>query len=331
MISSPPPGAGHGVVLVTSRSFGSGSVDPAQALRDRGLTVERGPAHHGLDELADSLRRAVAWIAGTGPVTAAHLELAEHLRVVSRYGVGCDAVDVAAATRRGILVSNTPGANTDAVADHALALMLDALRHVSAGDRAVRTGDWRALPGRELGALTVGIVGFGRIGRSVAARLTGGFGCRVLVHDPFVEPSDIEAAGCQPIEIDALFATADVVTLHVPGGTEPLISEPVLATMRAGAIIVNTARGDLLDETAVSRALSQGRLGAVAVDVLSSEHGVESPLLNAPNVVVTPHVAAQTTEAIDRMGRMAVEAVLDVLDGQTPRHLVPQPPEPANP
>lgn len=314
--------AERAAVLVTSRSFGSGHLDPGDRLRERGLDVVRGTPRHDADELAAALDRAVAWIAGTGPIGTAHLDRAPDLRVIARYGVGFDAVDVATATARGVIVTNTPGANSESVADHTLALMLAATRHVVAGDRAARAGDWSARPGRELGALTVGLVGFGRIGRAVARRLVGGFGCRVLVHDPYVDEGDIRAAGCEPVALDALAADASVLSLHAPGGDRPVVDGELLAAMRPGAILVNAARGDLLDETAVAAALAEQRLAAVAVDVLATEPAADSPLLTAPNVIVTPHVAAQTAEAIDRMGTMAVDDVLRVLDGEPPVHPV---------
>ena len=157
-----------------------------------------GPPDHNLTALAPLLADADGWIAGTGPVTEAHLALAPHLRVVARYGVGVDAVDLAAAASRGIVVTNTPGANSGAVADHALALILSALRGVAAGDRRVRAGTWTVQRARELGGLTVGVIGFGRIGRGVAERLSG-FGCRVLASDPYLPDAAIAAAGAEPV------------------------------------------------------------------------------------------------------------------------------------
>src|SRR4051794_36559449 len=182
---------GPSVVLVTSRPFSSGDLDLAAELANAGCEVLRGPSDHDLDALRPALSRATAWIAGAGPVAAAHLDAAPHLQIVARYGVGVDAVDLAAAAARGVLVTNTPGANTGAVADHALALMLAALRNVAAGDRAVRTGDWSVRRTRQLGRLTVGIVGLGRIGREVASRLSG-FGSTLLGHDPWVDQAALD-------------------------------------------------------------------------------------------------------------------------------------------
>jgi D-3-phosphoglycerate dehydrogenase / 2-oxoglutarate reductase len=314
-------------VLVTPRSFGAGDADPAGVLAAAGLRVVRGPTDHDPATLAELLGGAVAWIAGTAPVTAGHLDLAPHLRVVARYGTGVDAVDLHAARARGIVVTNTPGANAEAVADYTVALMLAALRHVVDQDRAVRTGRWQARRGRELGALTVGLVGFGAVGRGVARRLAG-FGATVLVHDPYVPADELRAAGVQPApEVAALAATAQLVSLHLPGGGRPVVDAAFLAQLPAGAVLVNTARGDLLDEAAVAAALAGGRLGAAAVDVLASEPAATSPLLHAPNAIVTPHAAGQTVEAIDRMGMTAAEEVVRVLVGKPPLHPVAAPPD----
>jgi D-3-phosphoglycerate dehydrogenase / 2-oxoglutarate reductase len=317
-----------GAVLVTTRSFGAGDADPAGVLAAAGLRVVPGPVDHDPAALAELLGDAVAWIAGTAPITARHLDFAPRLRVVARYGTGVDAVDLHAARARGIVVTNTPGANAEAVADHTVALMLAALRHVVDQDQAVRAGRWQAQPGRELGALTVGLVGFGAVGRGVARRLAG-FGATVLVHDPYVAPDELHTAGVQPApELAALAARAQLVSLHLPGGGgRPVVDAAFLAHLPAGAVLVNTARGDLVDEAAVAAALAEGRLGAAAVDVLASEPAAASPLLDAPNTIVTPHAAGQTVEAIDRMGMTAAEEVVRVLVGEAPLHPVAVPPD----
>ncbi|MTV27087.1 phosphoglycerate dehydrogenase [Nitriliruptoraceae bacterium ZYF776] len=308
-----------GTVVVSSRSFGSGDDDPTADVEAAGHEVVRIDPAHDLDTVAASLADAVGWIAGTGPVTADHLAVAPHLRVVARYGVGVDAVDLAAATGRGVVVTNTPGANADAVADHTIGLMLAVLREVVAGDAAVRAGDWSRRRGRELGACTVGIVGFGAVGRAVARRLAG-FGSDVLVHDPYLD--DVGDAAVRPVDLPTLLAEADVVSLHAPGGSRPLVDADALAAMRPDAVLVNVARASLVDEVAVADALAAGRLGGHASDVVAAEHGASSPLLDAPRTVLTPHVAGQTVQAIDRMGRAATDDLLRVLAGQPPRHPV---------
>lgn len=316
-------------VVVTSRSFSTGTRDLVGPLEAAGLTVVRAPAAHDPAELAPVLRDAVAWIAGTGPVTAAHLAAAPALRVVARYGIGVDAVDLAAAARAGVVVTNTPGANSEAVAEHAVALLFSALRAVPAGDRRVRQGDWQVLRGRQLAGSVAGLVGFGRIGRGVARRL-GALGCEVVVHDPYVSAEDVRAAGARPVSLDEVCTDARVVSLHLPGGRR-LIDAEWLSRCAAGQVLVNTARADLVDEDAVADGLRFGRLAAFAADTLAAESdGARSPLLAddlADRVVLTPHVGAQTDEAVDRMGSLAVDSVLAVLAGRTPEHVVTPPGE----
>lgn len=313
-----------GVILVTSRSFSDGDLDLDTRASQAGHRILRGPAHHDLDELRSLLHGADAWIAGTGPITEDHLGAAPRLRVIARYGVGTESVDLEAARRRGIPVTNTPGANADAVADHAVGLMLAALRFVPDGDRRIREGDWGVRRGRELGAATVGIVGFGRIGQGVAKRLSG-FGCRVLAADPFLAADVIRATGAEPVEVDELFRRADLVSLHAPGG-QLLVDSPRLAAMPRGSLIVNTARGDLIDEDAVAEALRGGILAGYAADTLHGDTAAQhSPLLAADladRVIVTPHLGAQTTQAVDNMGSLSLDDVIAVLKGTEPTHPV---------
>ncbi len=312
------------VILVTSRSFSDGDLDLTEHAIRAGHRILRGPAHHDIGELQALLHGSDAWIAGTGPITEEHLAAAPRLKIIARYGVGTEAVDLEAAERRGIPVTNTPGANADAVADHAVALTLAALRLIPDGDRRVRTGDWSVRRGRELGAATVGIVGFGRIGRGVARRLSG-FGSSVLVADPFVSDDVVRSAGASPSTLDELFGRTDVISLHAPGG-QRLVDADRLATVRHGSVIVNTARADLVDEAAVSRALRDGVLAAYAADTLDGDTAsTGSPLLDADladRVIITPHLGAQTTQAIDNMGRMSLDDVISVLRGAEPAHPV---------
>jgi D-3-phosphoglycerate dehydrogenase len=322
---------GRPTVLVTSRSFSSGDLDLDSELEAAGASVVRGPAEHDLPALRTDLARSVAWIAGTGPVTAAHLDAAPRLRLVARYGVGVDAIDLAAAASRGVTVTNTPGANTGAVADHAVALLLAGLRRVAPGDRQVRAGDWQVRRTRELGSLTVGIIGVGRIGRQVARRLAG-FGCRVVGHDPGVAPEQMQGIGIEPVSLVELARRADVVTLHSPGHAV-IVDAAWLAETRPGVLIVNTARANLVDEDAVAAGLRDGRIGTYAADTLSTQvpgapeagtKGLLAPAL-ADVTVFTPHAAAQTVQAVDNMGRGAVDAVLAVLRGAVPDHVVAVP------
>lgn len=315
------------LVLVTSRSFSSGDLDLSAELEAVGARIVRGPSTHDLDALAPLLANATAWIAGTGPVSAAHLDAAPGLQIVARYGVGVEAVDLEAAAARGVLVTNTPGANSGAVADHALALILAALRDVPQGDRGVREGRWGVQRTRELSSLTVGIVGLGRIGRGVAARLRG-FGSTLIGFDPWVPPDELERLGIEGVDQDVLSRRSDVITLHAPG-EEIVVDERFLSLVKSDLVLVNTARATLVDEPALATALRAGRLRCYASDVLGSESGDHAnPLLAADlldHTVFTPHSAAQTVQAVDGMGRGAVDAVLAHLRGDSPPHLVPLP------
>lgn len=315
------------VVLVTSRSFSSGSLDLEATLGARGYTVRRGPADHALDAIRKDLAVAEGWIAGTGSITEEHFAAAPRLKVVARYGVGFEAVDLAAADRHGVVVTNTPGANSNAVAEHALALMLATLRAVPAGDRQVRSRDWSVIRGRELGSLDVGLVGFGRIGR-IVARLLNGFGCAVLASDPFMTEAQIRDGGAVPVTPDELAERCDVVSLHAPGGTT-VVDAKWLDRARHSLILINTARPELVDEVAVATALRSGTLAGFAADTLRGDtRGQDSPLLDAcfkDRVVITPHFGAQTVQAVDGMGSSAVENLLTVLSGENPRDRVPFP------
>lgn len=309
-----------GTVLVTSRSFSQGSVDTASRLEAAGFDILTAAHHHDLAELATLLPDAVAWIAGTGQITHEHIALAPNLRIIARYGVGTDAVDVEAAEDAGVLVSNTPTANSESVADLALALLLSSLRKIPVGDRAVRRGDWSAIRGREIGSLTVGIAGYGRIGRSVASKILA-LGGSVIAYDPFVRSDERVTM----VDDFAALAACDAVSLHAPGGQQLITAEWLAAA--SGMALVNTARGDLVDEHAVASALSSGALASYAADTLDSEKNPDavSPLL-APDladlVTITPHLGAQTIDAVDRMSIGTTDDVLLALSGVAPRNPV---------
>ena len=316
--------SGH-QVLVTTRSFGAGAVDVVRLLAATGVEVVRGSAVHDPVALIEVLATADAWITGRVPVTEELIELAPRLRVLTRFGLDVDTVDVKAAQRRGVVVTNTPGAAVDALADHTLGLLLAALRGVVDGDRRVRAGRWTTTRGREMSALTVGIVGFDPVGRAVATRLAG-FGSAVLVHESFADHGQVAAAGL-PLSSPLEFAAdCDVVTLHHTGGRR-IIDKAWLAGCRDGQIVVNAGRAGLVDEEVVAHGLRSGRLSAYAADSLRLRHPDlgPGPLLQAdllPSVIVTPHLGAETLEAIDRMGLSAANDVIAVLAGRPPKHKV---------
>ena len=275
-------------------------------------------------QLAALLPGVDGYIAGLDSIDAAALAAADGLRVVARYGVGVDNVDLAAAAARGIVVTNTPGANARSVAELTVALLLLLARPVLRAAAETRAGGWPRLPGLSLAGKTVGLVGFGAIGRQTA-RLLAGFDCRLLAYDPLLNEATAAALGVRAAGLDELLATSDFVSLHAPvtPATRGMVDAAFLARMKPGAALVNTARGELVDEAALLDALANGRLRGAALDAFAAEPpGGDNPLLALPNVIATPHMGAHTDGATTVMGRMALADCLAVLRGEEPRYRV---------
>jgi D-3-phosphoglycerate dehydrogenase len=263
--------------------------------------------HEQVDgKLASHLEAADALIVRSAvKVDAALLEHARRLRVIGRAGVGVDNIDLDAATRKGIAVMNTPGANAVAVAEHTLGLMLALARHLCRANELTKAGKWekKSLQGTELRGKTLGIVGLGRIGMEVARRAKA-FGMTVIAHDPFVSTVVAKEQGIALATLDQVYAAADYISLHV--GVTPqtagMINADALARMRRGVRLVNCARGELLDEAALAQALKQGQVAAAALDVFAPEPPKDSPLLGMENVIVTPHIGGSTFESQEAVG-----------------------------
>jgi D-3-phosphoglycerate dehydrogenase len=286
-----------------------------------GVTLDH-PGNATGAALADRLREADGLIVRGTRVNDALLANAKRLRVVCRHGVGYDLVDVPALTRRGIALMITPEANAASVAEHALMLMLSLSRNVVPVSAAVRRGEWRVRGQSgtfELGGRSVLVIGFGRIGTRVA-RLCTAFGMKVMVYDPYIPGGTIRGAGYEAIvERDAGLARADFVTVHIPANdaTRGLVDATFLSRMKRGAVLVNTARGTLVDEPALEAALRSGHLAAAGLDVLRVEP-MEEPvaMLALDNLIVTPHVAASTAEGLRRMAWDAAGNVIDFLSNR---------------
>jgi D-3-phosphoglycerate dehydrogenase len=243
----------------------------------------------------------------------------DRLKVVGRAGVGVDNIDVEAATSAGVAVVNAPTANTLAAAEHTMALMLALARRVAGADASMRRGEWRRADfiGTELGGKTLGIVGLGRVGLAVADRARA-FAMNLLGSDPLVSADAAATYGVRLVDVDELLANSDVVTLHVPlvAQTRGLLDSARLARMKQGALLVNVARGGVVDEAALADALASGQLGGAAIDVFEREPLGDSALLSAPNTILTPHLGASTAEAQARASLEVVQGVLDVLAGR---------------
>ena len=268
--------------------------------------------------------QADAVIAGLEPYDRALLSTAKKLKVISRYGVGYDKVDLDAARELGIKVSITPGANGDSVADLAMALMLNAARHVCHMDAVIRAGGHdKPVTGVEMWKKTLGVVGTGRIGKGVIQRASG-FQMKVLAYDAYPDEAFVSAHGGQYVDLDTLFRESDFITLHCPLNEETrnMVDAKRLAEMKPKAVLVNTARGGIIDEAALYEALRTGEIGAAGLDATEVEPACGSPLATLPNCILTPHAGAATYEAGYNMGMMAAQNALDVLNGRDCSYLV---------
>ncbi|MGD9906101.1 MAG: hydroxyacid dehydrogenase [Vicinamibacterales bacterium] len=299
-----------------------------QLLRDEGWSVDattgRAPA-----ALHAALRDAAALIVRSATrVDAAVIAAAPKLRAIARAGAGVDNIDLAAAAARGVVVMNAPGATSISVAELTLGLLLALVRQLPAADRALKSGQWvkPAAAGSELCGKTIGIVGFGRIGR-IVGRLCAAFGMTVIAHDPYVAAA--EAGGeALLVSLDELCARADVISLHLPASatTHHLFDATRLARCRRGVRLVNTSRGVLVDEAALLAALESGQVGGAGLDVFAAEPPIDWALARHPAVVATPHLAASTREAQERVGIETAAAVRDFLrDGRISNPVVATP------
>lgn len=312
-------------VLITWPDYDVSDPDLGGALIAAGCELRLAPklGARSPEELAQLLDGASAAIVSTDPFTAAVLAEADALKVIARVGVGVDSIDLAAAESRGVKVTTTPGANDATVADHTIGMMLAVLRRIAEHDQGVRSGAWNrtgSYAPQQLSHRTVGLVGYGRIGQAVARRLQG-FDVRILICDPggLVE-------GKVPLLV--LLKESDVVSLHCPltPETRHLIGARELAAMKSNAVIINTARGGVVDEEALSDALAAGSIAGAGLDVFESEPPEDSIIVDAPNVVLSPHIAALSDTSIGEMTRRATQSVLAVLRGDTPSDLLrPQP------
>ncbi len=302
-------------VLVTPRSL-TASPHPAVGAIDAagyGIVYSSPGVLPGEAELLRLVPGCIGWIVGVEPVSEAVIRAATALRSISRNGVGVDNLPVALLRERGIHVATAGGANASGVAELTLGLMLSALRHIPATDAGIKAGGWPRLRGRELGGRTVGIIGFGAIGRRVG-ELALAFGATVIAYDP-MRGDAVPGARFRWATVSELLTESDIVTLHcppLPGGV-PLIDGAALSHMRDGAILVNAARGLLIDEPAVCDALETGRLGGYAADAFAHEPPQSRALVGHPRVIATSHIGAFTDESVARATVGAVENLLAAL------------------
>ena len=269
------------------------------------------------DALIPLLESCTGCVAGLDHFTAKVIEKTEGLKIISRYGTGVDNVDLTAAKEKNIIVCNTPGVNAQAVGDITFALLLCIARKVHILDRKTREGQWVRSNGIELYGKTLGILGLGATGKAVAKRASG-FSMKVMAYDPVINREYAEANGIISADFDTVIREADFLSLNYPLTDDTMheISLDVMKSMKKGAVIVNTARGGLIDQSAAYDLLVSGHLGGLGLDVYEEEPPKNSPLFELENVVLTPHTAAHTAEAVTAMADMAVKNLIDVLSGR---------------
>ncbi len=312
-------------VVASARGF-DGTPEAAALLRDAGCELITTPYSGarfdyelGGDELAALLANADAYIAGSAHVTRDVLERAPHLKVVSRRGVGFERIDLDAARDHGVLVTIAAGTNQHAVADHVFALMLAVARNVVDANRSIAEGRWQSFIGPELRGKTLGIIGLGRVGKGVARRARG-FSMQVIATDPVHDDEFARANDIAYVPLDELLARADVVSVNASlnDTTRGLLGPAAFARLKHGAILINTARGGIVDEAALADALRAGKLRGAGVDVFEREPPTGSPLIGLTNVVLTPHTAAYTHEAMTAANMLAAQIVVGYMRGTLP-------------
>ena len=291
----------------------------------------QGPSYFGIpseEDVTDSLLEIMPPVAGVilggQPINRRVIESSPELKVIARTGVGYDAVDHVAAAEHGVAVTITPYANADSVAEFAMLLALALARQLPANHDSVADGSFKRVMGHDIHGQTIGIVGLGRIGRRVTERAQA-FGMKVIASEAYPDMEFVRARGVELTDVDDLVRRADVVTLHAPNTPETfhLINAERLAAMKSTALVINTARGQLIDEPALAKALRSGQIGGAGLDVFESEPlEADSPLRGLDNVILAPHVAGVTAESTMRMSADAANTVVDVLAGSWPRDVV---------
>ena len=275
------------------------------------------------DDLITLLQGVDGIISGNHPFTRRVISAADKLKIISRTGAGFDSIDLKAATEHGIVVTTTPEANSESVADLAMGLMLGIARRIPQGDKNVRDGGWSHYIGVELYQKTLGIIGMGKIGKRLAKRAYG-FDMTILAHDLYQDEAFAAEYGVSYVSLDELLARADFVSIHSPLSPETtgLIGEPELKLMKPTAYLINTARGPIVHEPSLVKALKAGWIAGAGLDVFSEEPPTNNPFLSIENVALSPHAASSTEEAWYRMARGAAENVVKVFEGKQPLGVV---------
>jgi len=313
-------------VLVTSRSFGKVSKEPINLLKQNGFSVDfkRGSGFFDEDTFVEVIQEYDAVILGADPMTAKVLEAGKKVKIICKHGAGVDNIDLDKAADLGISVTNVPATNSDAVADFAFALMLNIARKVSENVSEVKAGKWNQSIGVDVYGKTLGIIGYGAIGKRLAKRAVG-FDMDILAYDSYLE-NKADYTIPRFVSLETLIKDSDFISLHIPltSDTRNLIGEEHMGQMKKGAFIINTARGGIVDEGALYNNLINGHLGGAALDVTEQEPIGESPLLKLSNVIITSHIASYSKESINAVSMASAKNVIKIFNGEQPENIVNQ-------
>ena len=314
------------VTLSFPPSFISGFEDCVKMLTDEGFEVNVDPRHRPLttEELVPALQGVYAHVASAELLSDAVMAQAPDLKIISRMGVGYDTVDLPAATKRGIALTITPAANADAVAEYTVSLMLALTRHVPEIDTMAKQGVWKTIFGTSIYGKTLGIIGTGEIGRRVVRNLRG-FGMRVLAYDPYPNAEFAKEYDVTYCPVETLVKESDYISIHCPltDDTQHLLSDKEFGMMKPTARLINCARGEIIDEKALYKALSEKRIAGAALDVYETEpFEKDNPLFGLDNVVLSPHIAGMTYECRKFVIQMAFQNIIDLTEGKKPRGLI---------
>ena len=312
-------------ILITPRSFASTSKSPLEMLRKKGYEIIKNRTGKPLNnrEMSAQIKDVDGIIIGIDDLNAEIIKQAHNLKVISKYGVGVDNIDIKAATTQGIVVTNTPKANIDAVADLTFALMLAIARRIPEADRETKAGNWKKFIGTSVWKKKLGIIGLGKIGRQVVKRAQG-FEMEILGYDIIQDEEFARKFSIRYVDLETLLKKSDYITIHIPlnNATKGMIGYKELEIINEDAFLINTSRGGIIDEKALYDALKNNKLKGAALDAYEKEPPENSPLMELENVIMTSHNGAYTEEAIANMGIQAVRNLIDVLEGRKPKNKI---------
>ena len=312
-------------ILITPRSFASTSKNPLVMLEEKGYEIIKNETSKPLNnrEMSVLIEDVDGIIIGIDELNAEIIKKAHNLKVISKYGVGVDNIDIKAATERGIVVTNTPTANIDAVADLTFALILALARRIPEANRETKTGSWKKFIGTSVWRKKLGVIGLGKIGRQVVKRARG-FEMEILCYDIIQDEEFARQFGVRYVDLETLLKESDYITIHIPlnNATKGIIGYKELEMINENAFIINTSRGGIIDEKALYTALRNNKIKGAALDAYEKEPPENSPLVELENIIMTSHNGAYTKEAINNMGIQAAQNLIDVLEGREPENRI---------